>query len=91
MERIHVFYSGIVQGVGFRFTAERIALELGIKGWVRNLSNGGVEIVAEGSKEKLNEFLSRIRNGILKRYIQDVDVRWDKARGNFEDFQIRFW
>jgi len=88
-QRIHVFYSGLVQGVGFRFTAERIAIELGISGWVKNLSNGRVEVIAEGAKEKLEDFLTQV-NKHFQRYIKDVDIEWSKASGEFKNFGIRF-
>ena len=88
-ERIHVFYTGMVQGVGFRFTAERIAINLGIAGWVKNLTNGQVEVVAEGSKEKLEDFLAQI-NKYFDRYIRDADVGWQSATGEFEGFDISF-
>ena len=55
-----------MQGVGFRFTAERIAVKLGVTGWVKNLENGNVEIVAEAEKEILEDFLGDIRNRFLR-------------------------
>lgn len=92
MKRVHVFYSGRVQGVGFRFTVESIALELGaITGWVKNLSDGRVELVAEGEEARLEEFLRRIREGIMKRYIRKEDIIWEPYRGEFDDFQIKFF
>ncbi|MCD6080306.1 MAG: hypothetical protein B6D53_03995 [Candidatus Omnitrophica bacterium 4484_49] len=91
-KRVRVFYSGRVQGVGFRFTAERIALEMGdVYGWVRNLPDGRVEVVAEGEEERLNEFLRRIREGLMKRYIKREDVIWENYKQEFDDFEIRFY
>ena len=89
-KRIHVFYSGRVQGVGFRFTAEQVALSLGIVGWVKNLPDGKVEVVSEGEEAKLVLFLERIKNGPMKPYIRGVAVEWKKADGEFNDFGIRF-
>ena len=51
----HIFYFGTVQGVGFRYTAQHVALHLGLKGWVRNLKNGSVEILAEGETKSIEE------------------------------------
>ena len=85
----HVYYSGAVQGIGFRFTAERMALSLGITGWVKNLEGGRVEIVAEGSRTSLKEFLRKL-NGMFKEYIKDTDVNWSEATGEFNAFDIRF-
>ena len=59
-KQIHVFYAGRVQGVGFRFTVENAANELGICGWVKNSAGGGVEMVAEGEEEALKELLFKI-------------------------------
>jgi len=89
-KRVHVFYSGNVQGVGFRFTAERAANALRVSGWVKNLRDGRVEIVAEGDGPKLTEFLDRIAKGPLQRYIRDADTAWEDFRGEFNTFDIAF-
>lgn len=92
LKRVHIYYSGRVQGVGFRFTIERIALDMGgITGWVRNLPDGRVEIVAEGEEARIKEFLDRIREGIMKRYIKREDILWEVYKGEFDDFEIRFY
>lgn len=88
-KQVRVFYSGRVQGVGFRFTAESIALDLKITGRVRNLRDGKVEVLAEGEEETLKEFLSRI-NEYFSKYIQDTDVEWLAATGEFKEFGIEF-
>lgn len=90
-KRISVFWSGRVQGVGFRYTTESVALELGIGGWVRNLPDGRVEAVAEGPEKKLKLFLERIAAGPMKRYITAVNLQWESPTGEFEDFQVRFF
>jgi acylphosphatase len=86
---LHAFYSGRVQGIGFRFTARRIAEELKISGWSRNLSDGRVEIMAEADEENLRDFLSKV-NSAFSRYIQGVEIDWEPATGEFCDFNIRF-
>ena len=86
---MHILYSGRVQGVGFRFTAESAAIESGIQGWVKNLGDGRVEIMAEAEEEALKAFLNKIRQS-FSRYIQDEDLRWSEAADEFQDFQIRF-
>lgn len=88
-KRILVFYSGRVQGVGFRFTAEDIAHELGVTGWVQNLRDGRVELVAEAEEAVLQEFLSRIEQH-FRGYIHNQDTSWQPASGEFEDFAVKF-
>lgn len=88
-KRLHIYYSGDVQGVGFRFTAQYIAKSLGIKGWVKNTRDGGVEVVAEGEEERLKEFQTRIK-AEMEPYISKEDVSWEEAKGEFRDFGIKF-
>lgn len=86
--RIHVFYSGSVQGVGFRFTAVDVARKLGVNGWVSNLSDGRVEITAEAGKDKLDGFLDEIKS-YFKEYISDIDLKYEPVTGEFSDFFIK--
>lgn len=88
-KKIHVYYTGRVQGVGFRFTVESIAGSLGVTGWVKNLGDGKVEVEAEAEEGVLKEFLDGIRKQ-FSRYIQDEDVEWKESSGKFKDFGIRF-
>ena len=87
-KQIHLYYTGRVQGVGFRFTAEDIARDLAVTGWVKNLRDGRVEIIAEAEENLLKDFLERI-NKNFSRYIQDLDIEWLAATGEFRDFGIR--
>lgn len=89
-KQLHVFWTGRVQGVGFRYTTESAGLELGLTGWVRNLPDGRVEALAEGSEKDLKLFLEKVAEGPMRRYIQNVQVQWESATGQFEEFQIRF-
>lgn len=86
---VHIYYSGRVQGVGFRFSAQRIAEELGLCGWVSNLDDDRVEIYAEGDKISLNDLFTQI-DSTFSRYIKGKQVNWESARGEFRDFSIRF-
>ena len=88
-KQVHVYYSGSVQGVGFRFTAEDLAKDLGICGLVRNLRDGRVEVMAEAEEAVLKDFLERIRQKFFG-YIRDTDIEWLQASGKFRDFQIKF-
>ena len=88
-KRIHVYYSGRVQGVGFRFTTEDLAGNLGVTGWVKNLANARVELVAEAEESVLNDFLSGIRK-YFREFIQNEDIEWQEPTGEFREFGIRF-
>lgn len=90
-KRVHVFYSGRVQGVGFRLTAEETAQGLGVVGWVKNLRDGRVEVVAEADQNTLERFLEAIRTGPMRSFIEQVDVSWSNASGTFEEFEIRYY
>jgi len=83
-------FSGRVQGVGFRFTVCRIAENYNVTGFVRNLSNGDVELVAEGTETELTTFFSDIRNSQLKRYIVQDRLDWKTATGKFDRFGVSF-
>ena len=87
--RIHVFYSGRVQGVGFRFTTRQLARNMGITGWIKNLCDGQVELVAQAGEQTLKDFLSRIEQ-YFRRYIQDTDISWEEPQEEFRDFGMRF-
>jgi acylphosphatase len=88
-KQVHAFYTGRVQGVGFRFTAEDIARDLSVTGWVKNLRNGQVELVAEAEEEVLKDFLAKITQ-YFSSYIQDVKIEWQPETGEFKDFGLEF-
>jgi acylphosphatase len=86
-KQIHAYFTGRVQGVGFRYTALDIGRKLGVSGWVKNLPDGKVELAAEGEEDLLKGFLAEIKE-YFSRYIVDVNVEWLKATGEFKDFNI---
>ena len=88
-ERIHIIVEGHVQGVGFRYFVERNALELGLTGWVRNLQNGNVEIIAEGEKGSLDQLLSSVSSGPTGSSVLNVIKEWSVAENTFARFTIR--
>jgi acylphosphatase len=81
---------GRVQGVGFRFACLREARLRGISGWVRNTPEGGVEVWAEGPKDKLEIFLQWIRNGPAGARVDDVDYSLQPPAGTYKNFRIEY-
>ena len=89
-KRVHVFYSGRVQGVGFRMTAEETAHHFGVVGWVKNLRDRRVEIVAEAEEDTLRQFIDAIRTGPMRNFIEQAETSWSAAYDTFDDFEIRY-
>lgn len=73
-ERIHAVVTGLVQGVGFRYFVQARALKHGVGGWVRNLDDGSVELLAEGEADALDAFLDAIRVGPRAAHVSDVRI-----------------
>ena len=88
--RVHVIADGLVQGVAYRFFAEKYAARLGITGWVRNLPDGRVEVLAEGTGDHVEAFLERLKEGPSLARVDAFDVRREPATGEFGDFRIAF-
>ena len=88
--RIHAIVSGRVQGVLFRHETRRTAKSLGIKGWVKNLPDGRVEVVAEGEKDKINNLIEFLKKGPPAARVDNVDVKTEEYKGEFEDFNVRY-
>jgi len=86
--RMEVLYSGRVQGVGFRYTVKSLVHGYEVSGTVRNLADGRVELVAEGTHEELDAFQQAIMDSGLGRLIQDVKINWREAAGGFRGFEI---
>lgn len=87
-QRIHIIVSGRVQGVFFRDFTRQNARSLGITGWVRNLPSGQVEIVAEGTIDTLKQLIEIVRKGPQYARVDDLNLKWETASDEFNDFQI---
>ena len=88
-EETHIYFSGRVQGVGFRFTCRSLAMKYGVKGWVRNMLDGRVELLAQAEPEKIAAFLEDLREE-FKGYIFNEEAQWSKPKEDYEGFTIRF-
>ncbi len=87
--RLHAVVKGRVQGVGFRAFTQWNASALDLTGWTRNRWDGTVEVLAEGSQENLNSFLSALKRGPRVGTTQNVVYDWLEATGEFSSFRIR--
>ena len=86
--RMHVYYSGRVQGVGFRYTVKSVSAGFEVMGTVRNLLDGRVELVAEGERAELEAFAAAIRDAGLTAFIRHEEVIWGGAEGGLRGFEI---
>ena len=90
MKRTHIIVSGRVQGVFYRHNTNIIANRLSLKGFVRNLPDGNVEVVAEGDEEKLNELIEFCKKGPVGSDIENVKIEYEKPTKEFNTFSIRY-
>ncbi|MGH2348217.1 MAG: acylphosphatase [bacterium] len=84
----HLWVTGVVQGVGFRYFAQRTARGLGVGGFARNLPDGRLEVTAEGPARAVEEFIARMRTGPASSRVRDVRVEWEPPSGT-DEFVIR--
>lgn len=89
-KQAYVCYSGRVQGVGFRFSVREVTCGFEVTGFVRNLSDGRVELVAEGDEAEVQAFLAAIHETQLDNYIRKEDVTWRPSTREFTRFEIRY-
>ncbi len=88
MKRVELKIQGQVQGVFFRVFTKLKANEFDLVGWVRNEPDGSVRVVAEGPKEKIEEFIEWCKKGPALAKVKRIDVIWQEATGEFEGFNI---
>lgn len=87
--RAHLYISGIVQGVFFRTNTQDIARSLNLIGWVRNLRDGRVEIIIEGQKDTIEQFIQWCHKGPPGATVDNVEIEWMNATNEFKDFETR--
>ena len=86
--RVRLRIEGRVQGVFFRASTQDHAQRLGVSGWVRNCSDGSVEVVAEGERAKIDNLIAWCRTGPRGAKVGDVQIRWEEFSGEFTDFRV---
>lgn len=87
--QLHLYISGHVQGVAFRANSLRMASNFGLGGWVKNLPDGRVELLAQGDEKALRHLLSWAHQGPSQSRVDHLEVHWDEPSEHFQDFQIR--
>ena len=88
LERAHVKISGQVQGVFFRDSTRQKAEELGLKGWVKNVSDGGVEALFEGPSDRVRKMVRWCEEGPQQASVENVDTNFENASGDLEAFEV---
>ncbi|MGF1459685.1 MAG: acylphosphatase [Leptolyngbyaceae cyanobacterium] len=88
MKRVHLIVQGQVQGVGFRHHTQVKAHQLSLNGYVKNLPDGTVEIVAEGDVSLINELIEWVHHGPSAARVKQVDITYDSPQGEFSQFEI---
>ena len=89
MKSISLIVSGKVQGVFFRDSTRRKAIELGLKGYVKNLQDDSVEVVAQGNEEEIKELIEFIKNNPGYSKVIEVKINY-KELENFKEFEIKY-
>lgn len=88
--RLEATIRGRVQGVGFRYHVSNRARQIGVTGYVRNLWDGSVEVVAEGDKARLDRLLAYLQVGPRSASVREVVANWYAASGKLSSFEVRF-
>ena len=90
LKRIHIFVTGRVQGVFFRQSTRVIAIKNNVNGWVRNLDDGRVEIIAEGEIQYIDAFVDWCKTGPANSRIDEFELSEENSTGEFENFEVRY-
>ncbi|HEC79493.1 MAG TPA: acylphosphatase [candidate division WOR-3 bacterium] len=85
-----IIIQGLVQGVGYRFFTVEQAKRFNIRGYVKNLPDGSVEVIAEGEEKNINDFIEQLKIGPASAQVTDVEVKWEDVEFGFSDFDIRY-
>lgn len=89
MKQCHVFISGTVQGVSYRYFVLQNAKELGLKGWVRNLDDGRVEALFQGNKELIEHMIELCRKGPELAKVLQLECQWEETSAEYTNYSIK--
>ena len=87
--RAHLWITGFVQGVSFRYYTHQQAVQLGLVGWVRNLMDGRVEVIIEGEEASVRQMIEWCHAGPSTGHVKNVEVKWETPDGSFNNFNVR--
>ena len=90
MKAVHILISGRVQGVGFRWFAEQRASELAVSGYVRNLPEGDVEVVAQADEQTLESFCRELREGPRFARVEELSMKPVPVDASLQGFGVRY-
>lgn len=90
MTEMYCIVGGKVQGVAYRAYIQDAAMNLGITGWVKNLNDGTVEIVAQGSPDSLKDLVEYLHEGSLLAVVESVSIDWRTSKVVYDDFSIYY-
>ncbi len=90
MKQVHMLISGRVQGVSFRFNVKWRARKLGLVGFIKNLEDGRVEVVAEGDDKRLSEMVDYCKKGPVLARVDDIKIEYKMPTNKFDAFRIFF-
>lgn len=88
MSQAHFFISGYVQGVGYRQFVKNTAKKLGLTGWVKNSTDGRVEVLLQGEKENIEKIGELLRKGSMLAEVKDMQIKWENITENFSSFTV---
>ena len=89
-EQRHIRIHGKVQGVGYRFFATRVARRMGLKGWVQNMRDGSVEVLVEGEKQAIDDWIEELREGPRFAEVTRIEQESKEFSGKLPDFDVKF-
>ncbi|MFP4322418.1 MAG: acylphosphatase [Anaerolineales bacterium] len=89
-KQLHAYIHGTVQGVNFRATTRSQANALALSGYVKNLPDGRVEVLAEGAEDKLNKLLDFLREGPPAARVTAVKTEWNNPSHDYQGFQVAY-